>query len=110
MLIRSAKPSIFNAGADLKVLSTAQGDELKSLIELGQNTFNHLADLKIPTVAAIHGACVGGGLELALACDWRIASDSKKTKIGLPETQLGILPAWGGSTRLPKLVGLPTAL
>lgn len=110
LLIRSAKPSIFIAGADLKVLFTAQGEELKSLIEHGQNTFNRLEDLKVPTVAAIHGACVGGGLELALACDWRIASDSKKTKIGLPETQLGILPAWGGSTRLPKLLGLPTAL
>ncbi len=110
LVIRSAKPSIFIAGADLKTLSSAKGDELKSLIELGQQTFNRLADLRVPTVAAIHGACVGGGLELALACDWRIASDSKKTKIGLPETQLGILPAWGGSTRLPRLVGLPTAL
>ena len=110
LLIRSAKPSIFIAGADLKTLFSAKGDELKELIELGQRTFNRLADLKIPTVAVIHGACVGGGLELALACDWRIASDSKKTKIGLPETQLGILPAWGGSTRLPRLVGLPTAL
>ncbi len=110
LLIRSAKPSIFIAGADLKTLSSAKGDELKALIELGQQTFNRLADLKIPTVAVIHGACVGGGLELALACDWRIASDSKKTKIGLPETQLGILPAWGGSTRLPRLVGLPSAL
>jgi 3-hydroxyacyl-CoA dehydrogenase/enoyl-CoA hydratase/3-hydroxybutyryl-CoA epimerase len=110
LLIRSAKPSIFIAGADLKTLSSAKGDELKELIELGQQTFNHLADMRIPTVAVIHGACVGGGLELALACDWRIASDSKKTKIGLPETQLGILPAWGGSTRLPRLVGLPTAL
>ncbi|WAC17850.1 3-hydroxyacyl-CoA dehydrogenase NAD-binding domain-containing protein [Luteolibacter sp. SL250] len=110
LVIRSAKPSIFIAGADLRTLSSAKGDELKALIELGQQTFDRLADLRIPTVAAIHGACVGGGLELALACDWRVASDSKKTKIGLPETQLGILPAWGGSTRLPRLVGLPTAL
>lgn len=110
LLIRSAKPGIFIAGADLKTLSTAKGEELMDLIELGQTVFNRLADLKIPTVAAIHGACVGGGLELALACDWRIASDSRKTKIGLPETQLGILPAWGGSTRLPRLVSLPTAL
>lgn len=110
VMIRSAKPSIFIAGADLNVLANAAGDDLRSLIELGQNTFNRLEDLRVPTVAAIHGACAGGGLELALACDWRIASDSKKTKIGLPETQLGILPAWGGSTRLPRLVGLPTAL
>ncbi len=110
LLVRSAKPSIFIAGADLKTLAAAQGDDLRDLIELGQRTFNQLADLRIPTVAAIHGACVGGGLELALACDWRVASDSDKTRIGLPETQLGILPAWGGSTRLPLLLGLPAAL
>ncbi len=110
LLIRSAKPSIFIAGADLKVLSSAEGDELRDLIELGQTTFTKLARLPFPTVAAIHGACVGGGCELALACDWRVASDAPATKIGLPETQLGILPAWGGTTRLPRLIGLPAAL
>ncbi|WP_367873453.1 3-hydroxyacyl-CoA dehydrogenase NAD-binding domain-containing protein [Luteolibacter sp. Populi] len=110
LLIRSAKPAIFIAGADLKVLSTAQGEELRDLIELGQATFQKLAELPYPTVAAIHGACVGGGLELALACDWRVASDASATKIGLPETNLGILPAWGGTTRLPRLIGLPAAL
>lgn len=110
LLIHSAKPSIFIAGADLKALSSAKGSELEELIQLGQSIFNRLEDLPVPTVAAIHGACAGGGYELCLACDWRIASDAKATKIGLPETQLGILPAWGGSTRLPKLVGLPRAL
>lgn len=110
LLIRSAKPTIFIAGADLNALSKARGTELKELIETGQRIFNRLADLPIPTVAAIHGACVGGGLELALACDWRVASDASATRLGLPETQLGILPAWGGSTRLPALLGLPTAL
>lgn len=110
LVIHSAKPSIFIAGADLKALSSAQGDELEELIQLGQSIFNRLEDLPVPTVAAIHGACAGGGYELCLACDWRIASDGKATKIGLPETQLGILPAWGGSTRLPKLIGLPRAL
>lgn len=110
LLIRSTKPSIFIAGADLNTLSNAQGDELASLIDHGHRVFNRLEDLPIPTVAAIHGACVGGGFELALACDWRVASDSSKTRIGLPETQLGILPAWGGSTRLPRLIGLPNAL
>ena len=110
LLIRSAKPSIFIAGADLKILSEAQGDELRDLIELGQATFQKLAKLPYPTVAAIHGACVGGGYELALACDWRVASDAPVTKIGLPETNLGILPAWGGTTRLPRLIGLPAAL
>ncbi|WP_052574097.1 3-hydroxyacyl-CoA dehydrogenase NAD-binding domain-containing protein [Haloferula sp. BvORR071] len=110
LLIRSAKPTIFIAGADLKALSSAQGSDLRDLIELGQATFQKLAKLPFPTVAAIHGACVGGGLELALACDWRVASDASATKIGLPETNLGILPAWGGTTRLPRLIGLPTAL
>lgn len=110
VLLRSAKPSIFIAGADLNALQSARGDDLRDLIELGQRTFNLLEDLRVPTVAAIHGACAGGGCELALACDWRVASDSSSTKIGLPETQLGILPAWGGSTRLPRLIGLPQAL
>ena len=110
LVIRSAKPSIFIAGADLKVLSSLQGDELRDLIELGQATFQKLACLPYVTVAAIHGACVGGGCELALACDWRVASDASVTKIGLPETNLGILPAWGGTTRLPRLIGLPKAL
>lgn len=110
LMFRSAKPSIFIAGADLHVLANADAGELSSLIDFGQKVFNRVEDLRIPTVAAIHGACAGGGYELSLACDWRVASDSKKTKIGLPETQLGILPAWGGSTRLPALLGLPSAL
>src|SRR5207247_469918 len=85
-------------------------EELKEMIELGQRVFNRLAAMSIPTVAAIHGACVGGGYEVCLACDYRLASPDKATKIGLPETQLGILPAWGGATRLPRLLGLPKAL
>lgn len=105
----SAKPSIFIAGADLHALAEA-GDDLADLIARGQAVFNRVAALPFPTVAAIHGACVGGGCELALACDWRVASPDRATKIGLPETQLGILPAWGGSTRLPRLIGLPKAL
>src|SRR4029077_19726198 len=76
----------------------------------GQDVMNQLAALSIPTVAAIHGAAVGGGYELCLACDYRVASTDRATKIGLPETQLGLLPAWGGSTRLPRLVVLPKAL
>ena len=80
------------------------------MIELGQAVFNRIAALKIPTVAAIHGAAVGGGYEISLACDYRIASPDRATKIGLPETKLGLLPAWGGSTRLPRLIGLPKAL
>ncbi|QTN32099.1 enoyl-CoA hydratase/isomerase family protein [Akkermansiaceae bacterium] len=110
LLIRSAKPHIFIAGADLNELSTARGEKLTRLIATGQTLFNRIADLPYPTVCAIHGACVGGGYELALACDWRVASDSQETVIGLPETQLGILPAWGGTTRLPDLLGLQDAL
>jgi 3-hydroxyacyl-CoA dehydrogenase/enoyl-CoA hydratase/3-hydroxybutyryl-CoA epimerase len=83
---------------------------LAELIQLGQCVFNRVAALKIPTIAAIHGACVGGGFELALACERRLASDARATKIGLPEIKLGIIPAWGGCTRLPRLIGLPKAL
>ena len=110
LIIRSAKSSIFIAGAHIPSLSNASPGDLSSLIDLGHQVFNQIADLKIPTVAAIHGACVGGGYEICLACDLRIATEDKSTKIGLPETQLGILPAWGGSTRLPRLIGLPAAL
>lgn len=111
VVVTSAKDNIFIAGADLNSLAkTDDPAHLSKLIRLGQDTFNRLANLKAPTVAAIHGACVGGGYEICLACDLRIATEDKTTKIGLPETQLGILPAWGGSTRLPRLIGLPAAL
>ena len=110
LVFASAKPSIFIAGADLKALAEASEAELTAMIETGQQVFNAIAALPFPTAAAIHGACLGGGLELALACDWRVASPDRSTKIGLPETQLGILPAWGGSTRLPRLIGLPKAV
>ncbi|RYD60363.1 MAG: 3-hydroxyacyl-CoA dehydrogenase, partial [Verrucomicrobiaceae bacterium] len=110
LVLISTKPSIFVAGADLKAIEQMSSEELRTFIELGQNVFSRIAALPYPTVAAIHGACVGGGYEVALACDWRVASPDRATKIGLPETKLGILPAWGGSTRLPRLIGLPAAL
>ena len=110
LLIKSAKPSIFIAGADIKTLASASPDDLAALLALGQQVFDRIAALKIPSVAAIHGACAGGGCELALACDWRVVSDAPVTRIGLPETLLGILPAWGGCTRLPRLIGLTNAL
>lgn len=111
LIITSAKSSIFVAGADIKSIAGGSSEiNLRELIELGQSVFNKIAALKISTVAAIHGAALGGGYEVCLACDYRIASPDKSTKIGLPEIQLGILPAWGGSTRLPRLVGLPRAL
>ena len=106
----SAKKSIFIAGADLKtLLHQAQTGEMGAFIAEGQRIFNRLAALKIPTCAAIHGACAGGGYEIALACDWRVASDDPATRIGLPETTLGLIPAWGGCTRLPRLIGAEKA-
>lgn len=111
IIFASAKKNIFIAGADLKEFRAELGDEqISAIIRRGQQVFQAIAELRVPTVAAIHGACLGGGCELALACTWRIASSDPATKIGLPETMLGILPAWGGSTRLPRLVGLPAAL
>jgi len=110
LILKSSKPAIFIAGADISALQSLPEEELKLFLAKGQETFSQIAQLSIPTVAAIHGACMGGGLEVALACDWRTASDSSATSLGLPETQLGILPAWGGSTRLPKLIGLSKAL
>lgn len=110
VVITSAKDRIFVAGADLHALERIRGEELGKLIDRGQRTFAKLAALDVPTVAAIHGACLGGGLEMAFACDWRLASPDKVTKLSLPETALGILPAWGGSTRLPRLIGTPKAL
>jgi len=110
LIIASAKKSIFVAGADLKtLLKQAQTGEMGTFIGQGQKVFNRLAELKIPTVAAIHGASAGGGYEVALACDYRIASDDPATRIGLPETTLGLIPAWGGCTRLPRLIGIEKA-
>jgi 3-hydroxyacyl-CoA dehydrogenase/enoyl-CoA hydratase/3-hydroxybutyryl-CoA epimerase len=110
VIITSAKKSIFVAGADLKtLLRQAQAGKMRAFIAEGQRVFNRIAALKIPTAAAIHGACAGGGYEVALACDWRVASNDPATKIGLPETTLGLVPAWGGTTRLPRLIGAEKA-
>jgi 3-hydroxyacyl-CoA dehydrogenase/enoyl-CoA hydratase/3-hydroxybutyryl-CoA epimerase len=110
LIIASAKKSIFVAGADLKtLLQQAQSGDMRAFIAEGQRVFNRLAALKIPTVAAIHGASAGGGYEVTLACDYRIASDDPATRIGLPETTLGLIPAWGGCTRLPQLIGVEKA-
>ena len=111
LIFTSAKPSIFIAGADLNLMRTEVPlADVRVLVERGQTVMNGIAALAIPTVAAIHGAAVGGGFELCLACDYRVAAPGRGTKIGLPETKIGLLPAWGGSTRLPRLIGLPKAL
>src|SRR6266576_448670 len=110
LIITSAKKSIFIAGADLKtLLQQAQSGDMRAFIAKGQRIFNRLAALKIRTIAAIHGACAGGGYEVTLACDYRIASDDPATRIGLPETTLGLIPAWGGCTRLPRLIAAEKA-
>ena len=110
LIIASAKKSIFVAGADLKtLLQQAQDGDMRAFIAQGQRVLNRLAELKIPTVAAIHGASAGGGYEVTLACDYRMASDDPATRIGLPETTLGLIPAWGGCTRLPRLIGVEKA-
>ncbi len=111
VVITSAKPEIFIAGADIaeiQGISTVDQGLVKA--RRGQDVFNRLARLPLPTIAVIDGACLGGGLELALACTWRIVTDADKTKLGLPEVTLGIIPGWGGTQRLPRLVGLPLAL
>ena len=111
LILRSAKPKIFLAGADLIGFTKDPSPEkIEALIRVGQQTFRRIANLSIPSVAAIHGLALGGGCEVTLACDYRVASTARDTKIGLPEVQIGILPGWGGSTLLPRLIGLPKAL
>ena len=107
----SGKKDQFIAGADIDDIAG-----FKSAIDAEQGSkamqeiFNKFSKLGKPTVAAIHGACLGGGLELALACSWRVATSDEKTKLGLPEIQLGFIPGAGGTQRLPRLIGIATAL
>lgn len=106
LVIASAKSSGFIAGADISQFDKfADIDAAVTALKLGQDILNKLEALKIPTVALIDGFCLGGGLELALACRYRIAEDGRKTRLGLPEVKLGIHPGWGGSVRLPRLIG-----
>src|SRR5688572_24345282 len=111
LVIMSAKPDQFVAGADLAMLGRwpSAVDITRASHEI-QGIFNDLAALPFPTVAAINGSALGGGYELALACDWRIAADAPSVRVGLPEVTLGLLPAAGGTQRLTRLIGLPRAL
>ncbi len=111
LVLRSAKDKGFIAGADIEEFESfdAKGTTADA-IRRGQRVFQRLAELRVPTVAAIHGFCMGGGTELALACRYRVASNDPSTKIGLPEIKLGIYPGWGGSVRLPRLIGAPAAM
>ncbi|HBV76341.1 MULTISPECIES: fatty acid oxidation complex subunit alpha FadJ [Vibrio] len=111
MIVHSLKPDNFIAGADVRMLDACQSaQEAESLGKQGQEMFNQLANLPFTVVAAIHGPCLGGGLELALACDYRVCSDDNGTRLGLPEVQLGLLPGSGGTQRLPRLIGLLDSL
>ena len=111
VIVHSLKPDNFIAGADVRMLDACtSAEQAKALAEQGQKMFQQLSDLPFPVVAAIHGPCLGGGLELALACDYRVCSASDKTRLGLPEVQLGLLPGSGGTQRLPRLIGLLPSL
>ena len=111
LVIQSTKESGFLAGADVAAIAEIETtDQALHLIEDGQLLFQRIQWLTIPTMAVIHGPCLGGGLELSLACDYRVARDNSSTKLGLPEIKLGVIPGWGGTQRLPKLVGLTEAL
>ncbi|EKA5634808.1 fatty acid oxidation complex subunit alpha FadJ [Vibrio navarrensis] len=111
LIVHSLKPDNFVAGADVRMLEACKSaDEAESLASQGQTLFQQLSDLPYPVVAAIHGPCLGGGLELALACDYRVCTDADATRLGLPEVQLGLLPGSGGTQRLPRLIGLLPSL
>lgn len=111
LVLISGKETNFVAGADISMLEKiTSADEASALARQGHEIFARLEDLNMPLVAAIHGACLGGGLELALACSHRVSTDHRLTKLGLPEVQLGLLPGGGGTQRLPRLVGIASAL
>ena len=112
VLVRSGKPAGFCAGADLKtILGCSSAAQLKDFFARGMAVLDRLARLKVPTVAVVHGACLGGGLELALACRRRVGLASNvPIQLGSPEVQLGLLPAWGAITRLSRLLAPRDAL
>jgi 3-hydroxyacyl-CoA dehydrogenase/enoyl-CoA hydratase/3-hydroxybutyryl-CoA epimerase len=111
VVIRSAKPGGFAPGADIKEFQSFDATgRVEDVLRRGQGIYQKLASLPMPTVAAIHGHCMGGGTELALACRYRVAANTPNTRIALPEIKLGIYPGWGGSARLPRLIGAPAAM
>ena len=110
-LLVSGKENNFIAGADIEMFKTrTTAEELSELSRTGQQILNRIEILSKPVVVGIHGSCMGGGTELALACDYRVVSDHSSTKIGLPEVKLGLLPGMGGTQRLPRLIGVQKAL
>lgn len=111
IVLESAKPGVFIAGADIKWLQDLKTPEdCRNFAKMAHVPFDRLEALKVPTVAAIGGVCLGGGLEIALACRWRVAADSPAVQVGLPEVKLGVIPGGGGTQRLPALIGIRNAL
>jgi enoyl-CoA hydratase/carnithine racemase len=111
LVVRSARPGTFLAGIDLdEVLQLRDAGEAAAQSRMGQRVLRRLERLAVPTVASIDGACVGAGLELALACGYRLASSARHTQLGLFHIRIGITPAFGGTVRLPRLIGLQAAL
>ena len=111
LVIRSGKANGFIAGADVAEFSEVKDEAgALALVKRGWDTFERLAHVKYPTLALVSGFCLGGGLELALACRYRVVVDVPGTRLGLPEVMLGIVPGWGGIRRLPRLTGAPAAL
>ncbi|MBW8190429.1 fatty acid oxidation complex subunit alpha FadJ [Neiella marina] len=111
VVLFSGKNDSFIAGADITMLDACStADEAEALALQGHEVFAEIEQFPVPVVAAIHGTCLGGGLELAMACHLRVISDHDKTRLGLPEVQLGLLPGGGGTQRLPRLVGIAKAL
>ncbi|XP_074877175.1 methylglutaconyl-CoA hydratase, mitochondrial isoform X6 [Buteo buteo] len=107
VIFRSEVPGIFCAGADLKERAKMHSSEVSSFVSKARATINEMANLPVPTIAAIDGTALGGGLELALACDIRVAASS--AKMGLVETKLAIIPGAGGTQRLPRTIGVSLA-
>lgn len=111
VVFRSAKPGCFIAGADINELRTlVRPEAADAFIARGQRLFSRLEALRAPTVSVIDGACLGGGLEFALATTYRLVSDDRRCALGLPEVTLGLIPGWGGTQRLPRLIGVAPAL
>src|SRR5437016_2286566 len=107
LILASAKPGMFIAGADLKELASAQPEpaQTRRLVQRGLDIIGRLEKLPFPTVAIIDGSCLGGGLEVALGFDFRLAGSHPKVEIGCPETKIGLFPGWGGTQRLTRLIG-----
>ena len=111
LILRSAKDKGFVVGADIKRIINIHTDaEIQAFMKLGQDVFRELEQLPNVTIAWISGACLGGGLELALACRYRIVLDAPETRLGMPESKLGLTPGWGGTHRLVRRVGLKRGL